>query len=336
MHQNNGTLVRYLAVLLVAVQHAFALTGQPDPTGRLGVWWIGHFGVLIFFALSGYLLYPRARDDSLSTFALRRVLRIYPLFLVVLLLTVVAGAFVTTLTLSEYMAQGAAKYFYRNLFHFAQSGLPGVQFANAGGADTQVNAAIWSIYYELKAYCLYALLAALGVLAHRSAFAVLVLLVVILEPSRTTLHLADPRAYSVTLAFLFGGLIASQAWRLRPVHLLVATLAGLLALRLQASWPVAPIIMLFCIAVLAVGIAFGDVPYLKWADRLPDLTYGIFLLHWPLMLIVSREFPTDSATVLALGLLGAGLIAVPLHYCIEEPARRWRPQWRRSERLPAA
>lgn len=327
MYSNNGTLVRYLAVLLVVLQHGFMLSGRPDPTGRLGFWWIGNVGVLMFFALSGFLLLQRVRREPLGQFVRHRLARIYPMLIAVNLIVVLGGFVLTQLPAVQYFAEGGLSYLYRNLLWFGQPGLPGLSFPDAHGVRGEVNGSLWSIYFELRAYLLLSLLAWLGLVSDRRTLNLLVVIVVLLEPAQTWLHWGDPRAYNVTLAFLFGCMLASEAPRL-PLRailaaaLVAAALVGAALLKIE-QMPMWSVLMTFCLCAVTVGLAFGDVPYVAAADRLPDLTYGIFLLHWPVMLVLSTLVQPSPARFILGGLFVACCIAWPLHHWVEEPARRW-------------
>ncbi|RZJ16140.1 MAG: acyltransferase [Haliea sp.] len=322
MHRNNGTLVRYLAVLLVVLQHGFMFAGRPDPVGRYGFWWIGNIGVWMFFALSGFLLLQRVRQEPLGQFVKHRLLRIFPMLITVNLMVVLAGLVLTQLPADRYFAEGGISYLYRNLLWFGQPELPGQSFRFTDGSHAQVNGSLWSVYLELRAYLLLSVLAWLGLAADRRTLNLLVLIAVLLEPAKTWLHWGDPRAYSVTLAFLFGCFFASEFPRLSLRATLAAGLAGL-ALLGMTQIPVWSVLMLFCLCAVTVGLAFGEVPCLRVADRLPDLTYGIFLLHWPVMLVLATLVPPEPASLILGGLFVACCIAWPLHLWVEQPVRRW-------------
>jgi len=87
--------------------------------------------------------------------------------------------------------------------------------------------------------------------------------------------------------------------------------------------PMGSVVATFCLCAITVGLAFGDVPYVRAADRLPDLTYGIFLLHWPAMLVLSTVVHPSPARFILGGLFVSCCIAWPLHLWVEQPARRW-------------
>lgn len=96
--ENNLNAVRMAAASAVLVSHAFPITGRAEPlralTGATG----GDLAVAVFFGISG-LLIARSFDrrESSMRFVLARVLRLYPALVVVLALTVLAGAWFTRL-----------------------------------------------------------------------------------------------------------------------------------------------------------------------------------------------------------------------------------------------
>jgi peptidoglycan/LPS O-acetylase OafA/YrhL len=98
--QEQWSAIRYCAALFVVFKHACAITGHLEPLGGFrGRLLIGHTGVLMFFAVSGYLLIQRSRDETLTSFVLARVLRIFPMLVAVDLLTILAGYFMNAETL---------------------------------------------------------------------------------------------------------------------------------------------------------------------------------------------------------------------------------------------
>jgi peptidoglycan/LPS O-acetylase OafA/YrhL len=244
---------------------------------------------------------------------------------------VLAGLVLTRLPAAQYFAEGGLSYLYRNLLWFGQPDLPGLSFPPVAGIHAQVNGSLWSIYFELRAYLLLSVLAWLGLAADRRTLNLVVVIAVLLEPAKTWLHWGDPRAYGVTLAFLFGCFFASEFPRLSLRATLAAALAGL-ALLGMPQVPMWSVLILFCLCAVTVGLAFGEVPYVRVADRLPDLTYGIFLLHWPVMLVLSPLVRPAPARFILGGLFISCCIAWPLHHWVEQPVRRWghRPRAKRD------
>lgn len=81
----NLDILRSLAVLLVAVAHFFMYAGKPNWYG-----WMGLTGVCLFFVHTCLvLMWSLERDPHSGRFYIRRLFRLFPLWLVVLTLVVV-------------------------------------------------------------------------------------------------------------------------------------------------------------------------------------------------------------------------------------------------------
>lgn len=101
--QNNLNALRMIAASAVLVSHAYPIAlgaGTPEPLEQLTGLTLGGHAVAVFFILSG-LLIARSYDqgNGLLRFVLSRAARLYPALIVVVVLTVLAGAFFTTLPL---------------------------------------------------------------------------------------------------------------------------------------------------------------------------------------------------------------------------------------------
>ena len=104
-------ILRIVAALMVIFAHAFPLAGAPEPIWRKGSADIsfGVTGVDIFFVISGYLVFASwLRDPRPARFVARRVARIWPGLLVMLLLTtLVMGTLVSTLSPGRFLTNPA-------------------------------------------------------------------------------------------------------------------------------------------------------------------------------------------------------------------------------------
>lgn len=87
---------------MVFISHQFALADGPESS--IGCQSLGEVGVLIFFSNSGYLVAQSwERDPSILRFLVRRILRIFPGFFVVMLLTTfVLGLLISIFSLKNY------------------------------------------------------------------------------------------------------------------------------------------------------------------------------------------------------------------------------------------
>jgi peptidoglycan/LPS O-acetylase OafA/YrhL len=239
----------------------------------------------MFFALSGHLLTDRALKGSLPDFVIARILRIFPLLIMVNAL--IGGVFFlfSTVPASSYWPE-AIGLVYHDLFSYGQWTLP-VSFHNIPEpVSNVVNTAEWSIFFELRCYALLVVLAFIGVLRNQPLLNAFVLIIALLRPDATCINWEDARAFQVALAFLSGCFLCANKIRLDFRHFVAAAvlLIGLFHYNSPSHYGqnFSDIIETLCVVVITVSFAFGNVPYIRAADRMPDLTYDIFLLHWPI------------------------------------------------------
>ena len=106
-------------------------------------WYVGTFGVELFFIISGFVIAPSAIRYAPGNFALRRTLRLYPLFLVFTLLF-------------------AGLNFLTNAYprlNNVESVLSGLLFINLFTGTEQLAPNAWSLTYEVMFYALTCLVA---------------------------------------------------------------------------------------------------------------------------------------------------------------------------------
>src|SRR5690349_10790607 len=122
--ENNFDMLRLVAALSVILSHGFLIaqgTEKNDPLNLLtgNQCMLGLTGVFVFFAVSGFLVTQSFEQTrSPLRYLAKRVLRIFPAYLVCLLLTAfVLGPIVTTLPLGEYFHRPEPyHYVYYNSF----------------------------------------------------------------------------------------------------------------------------------------------------------------------------------------------------------------------------
>ena len=303
----------------------------------------GGFGVSLFFALTGYLifrpfakrLYADGRKIDLGTYASNRLLRIVPLYIVCM--TVVLAA------------QGEPLSTWVRFLTFTQN----LSAETAG----QVNGPAWSLAVELQFYVLLPLFAyALSRVARgslRSAAGIVAALGIASLVARILLvypaDAADPTwHYRLTTNFIFfvpGMLLALLEVGLRGRDLRIPSvlrsadiwLAGSVGLWLVvvfAGYDVDFLIGLAsflalaaCVLPLRQGPLFASLR-LKPLAVLGVASYSLYLWHVPLL-----ELITDAGASPQLGALAtlaiplAIIVALASYRLIEEPFLRLRGRW---------
>jgi peptidoglycan/LPS O-acetylase OafA/YrhL len=152
LRRNNFDSLRLAMALLVVWSHSFALwygTEDFEPVSLLfgGIYNSGNLGVLAFFAVSGFLItLSYERSSSALSYLKRRVLRIYPGYLVAILLCslVIVPAFSSR----SFGAVSAAEVagLASNLL------LKGYILKSDAFGGGAVNGSLWSIPYEFWCY----------------------------------------------------------------------------------------------------------------------------------------------------------------------------------------
>jgi peptidoglycan/LPS O-acetylase OafA/YrhL len=329
--------LRAVAVLSVVGFHAFPA-------------WIpgGFVGVDIFFVISGFLISSIIFDNlqsgrfSFGEFYARRVLRIFPALLVVLVACFMFGWI--ALLAGEYQQLGkhiaAATAFISNFIFWGESGY----FDNA--AETKPLLHLWSLGIEEQFYILWPLLLWTGS-KRQIGFALILIAGIALSFALNIYDTArDSSAafYSPQTRFwelMAGGALArfmkvrQEAVRKLPPHLWnVLASGGLLLIVFSVMqinskfafpgwWSLLPVLgALLMIAAGTSGLPnrlFLSAPPMVWFGL---ISYPLYLWHWPLLSfswIIESQTPSRGVRVLAVAL--AILLAWGTYQYIERPIR---------------
>jgi peptidoglycan/LPS O-acetylase OafA/YrhL len=339
--------MRALAVVLVIAFHA--------DMGRVQG---GFIGVDVFFVLSGYLitrlLLTAAQTDGIRfvEFYARRMRRLLPAAITVLVVTGLAWVAMASAVEREPLlgdARSAALYFSN--WHFAAQS---TDYFASGDAPSPFEH-FWSLSVEEQFYAVWpAIIAAVFLLCRRdpararrwlAVVAVILLIGSLAALAMTTRQGDSALAYFGThgrvYQLLAGGLLA--LWRhsrdepvTRPVVraavsalqllslagvVLVASSAVQLGPGLRGVWAVGlTVTLLWTVEADPRGAAAGP---LSWSTvaYLGRISYGTYLWHWPLILIIRRFVvmaPHDLFLVASV--LSFGLAALS-HRVLEQPIR---------------
>jgi peptidoglycan/LPS O-acetylase OafA/YrhL len=146
--QNNFTLLRLILALLVVLGHLKLLSGTSYPVFPFN---LADAAVDSFFVVSGFLItlsYERCR--GLGSFYVRRVFRLYPMYLcVVLIQAMIMLALLPDGPLSE--PQSTVRYLAANMLlaNFLQYDIGGVL---AGLRNPGINPSLWTLKIEIGFY----------------------------------------------------------------------------------------------------------------------------------------------------------------------------------------
>lgn len=325
--------LRAIAAILVLISHAllYPLSEPVLAYGRLG--WLG---VIMFFAVSGFIMVVvtgQGAFDPLRFFR-RRLLRIVPLYWAFTLLA--AGLAILTPTL-----------FKTTFFDFGQLvlSLVFVPFYNPASHGIHPLYKLgWTLNYEMFFYVCFALLAVLSARGRAMwltiAYVALALLGFFWRPVA-----AIPTFYTsyMPLAFVAGmwiGIGYLEGWLQRTIPKLFLPCLVLAMVGLIIGFGLSGIVeeagafvgmLLFAVPLLALAAGFGpNVPRLAVLERLGDASYSIYLVHifavgaiagFALRLIGMSNPWITSAIVMA-AIVGGVIAGWILYRLVEEPLMR--------------
>lgn len=172
---NNLDLMKFLAAWLVVVHHSFDLnlakgewikviTGQQLDFGTMAV--------SLFFLASGiFIAKSMERNQSAKRFFKARFRRVWPPLAAVVVLSVVMGAFITTLPVGQYLTSSVTWRYLLNAVFVLQHDLPGVFENNVFGSA--VNGALWTLPVEVLCYVACYVIYRLGLLKKKRILGVM-------------------------------------------------------------------------------------------------------------------------------------------------------------------
>ena len=341
--QNNFHLIRFIAASLVLYGHCYPLTGRGNydylTIASQGIFPTSHMGVCIFFIVSGYLVSQSLQSSrNVYSFIWKRILRIFPALIVVLLLCVfVIGFICTTLTFENYFESYETYRFLKliKLFPFVYNSLPGV-FEN--NPEKAVNGSLWTLPYEVTMYITLVMLQITNIFKKKGImfFLFLTLLPILTyfifntNPSKLIpfIHLSITDTFEFGIFFMTGTImfLFKEKIHYRLIYFLIVTFLwfGLGLLHLTNS------IMIKTISFIALPYMILYLANLKGKvnnfSKLGDFSYGIYIYAYPIQQMIIH-FTTTNISILKLFSLSS-LIVLPISilswYFVEERALKYK------------
>lgn len=334
---NNFNLLRLIAALLVLVSHSYSLAlGEffNDPMYNAVGMTLGTLAVNIFFVTSGFLVTGSLfNQDSVITFTLSRIRRIYPALMVAVLLSVgVIGGYFTTLSLTAFFSDSETwNYLFKNsvvLWSKLPLSLPGV-FENNPLAPV-VNGSLWTLPWELR---MYSILAVGGVLLSVGLKRVYLKYVFIFIGIAATLvhnyfywasldnHFSNTFNWTRFVSFFFMG---SAFYLLKDKiylsHRLFLTCILVFAFALFFQNKVTLITLNLIIGYIVLYLAYVPKGVLQDFNKLGDYSYGIYIYAFPIQQGLVAFFPGISVWDLLLSSLTLTLfMAIFSWHVVEAP-----------------
>jgi peptidoglycan/LPS O-acetylase OafA/YrhL len=311
---NNFTALRLSLALMVVLGHAKLLSGTAWPAFPFN---LADAAVDSFFVVSGFLIAGSyERCQGLWPFYVRRIFRLYPMYLFVVVAQTLAmlallpgGPFSETRETLRYVAANAV------LANFLQYDIGGVL---SGLHNPGINPSLWTLKIEIGFYCIIPLI--YHATRRWGSWVLAVIFVASASYAFILRHYGDERLarqlpgqlqFFVTGMALF---LYGQRWRVRSWISVVIAAAFLGIWTFAQSIPdgIRPLLV-----AAFVHSAALSTPPLRWRT---DLSYSVYLLHGPLLQILIlvglfRDNPVWIGTIVAAVLL----LAIFTERLIERP-----------------
>lgn len=284
--------IRGLAILFVLIGH-FLIFAPYSVVGAPLADWVtdfGHGGVLLFFMLSGYLIWTKGAESPASVFLLRRFAKIGPAYWANVVFVALAGA-----TLPFFPGFGLPDFLGNLLFLEGSFGV------------APLSGVYWTLIVEIKFYALFAL-------AFYSPLRRLFWFIPLMAAAGNIglqFGIGRSSTFLVYLpAFFIGaGIAAAERGKLSTTFLGILAAAAMLDLALAApfrGWQAALFLAADCALFLAIHRSGLRQPHLA---RLGVVSYSVYLYHttlgYPVLDGLSRLVVWPAALAATLAIVGA-------------------------------
>ena len=320
---NNFDGLRLIGALMVLFSHQFAVMGRWEPR-FIGDHSFGNLGVLIFFSISGYLISSSwVGDPNIKRFLVRRMLRIWPAYVVVIVLSSLIIPMVFDVShvwfrISLYLKN--IIFMGRDTAFFLSNPCKGM------------NGPLWTLRIEIQCYlllmgCALILGKYFKMIISIAAGIAMVLYVTVLGAQSGF----DQAASSNHIQFLpyFGsfflvGVLAKhhpflRAWKSVVVSITVGITLGVVGQTLLC--------LLFCVPLTVIMIGQNSWPIMRSFGKFGDMSYGVYIWAWPIQQCV---FGLSRGTSYPALLSVSATLAVFAAFCswhlVEKPCLRLKPK----------
>ena len=243
----------------------------------------------IFFALSGFLVSGSLGRTRLHQFVTLRAVRLLPALAVEILLSaLILGPILTNLPWSQYLASPQFHAYFLNIVGSIHYELPGVFEDNP--FPLAVNGQLWTIPYELECYLALVLLSVSTLLRRRLMFTVVVAgLSLALTARVLSGHPVDVTNHVPGRVLVLCFLAAVSLHLYRDIIPCSGRLgaASVAAAAVLLQVPDLSYLAAFPVAYLTVWLGLMRPPAVPFGD----LSYGVYLFHFPIEQTVVHALP---------------------------------------------
>lgn len=321
--------IRYILAIVIVISHYSALSGDEM---WLGVNVIGE-RVSIFFAISGYFsVMMYLKNPNPKDFAIRRLKRLLPAYWLTIIVSALVLSLFSELDMSDYFCSSQLYSYvcYNMLFaNFMEPCLPGVFLHNELSA---VNGALWTMKVEFMllftvplfylaqkrfGICKSLIAILLFSTAYRIVFDYLH------DCTHNNIYSILGRQVGGQLVFFYSGaavfLFQKTVFAKLPILLPISLLLYIFQSKLTGLEYFVPL----AIAICTISVAY-HFKFLNIANRFPNISYSMYLVHFPVIqLFVSLDKHREWGGLALLVCVGVTIcLGYALWYIAERPFMR--------------
>lgn len=323
---NSFDFIRYFFTLSIFIVHFCYLN-------NIEVFWFitGDTGVKVFFIISGFLIfYSHIQKQSIRYYIEKRIRRILPPYISVVLLCTIAGIFMTQLSIKDYLSSSETyKYLVTNLgfLNFLQPTLPGVFESNPIQA---MNGSLWTmkievmfyisvpfIFYLLRKYNKLWIMVAIFLLATIYDYCFTELY----EQTNNNFYLLIRKQFGSQLIYFYSGTFILLYFDIFIKYLKYLFPAAIIIYYFKSSYFLLGYLEPITLAIIIIGLAY-NLKYLNYLRKYDNISYGMYLYHFPItQAVVYYYTPLSSNLYISffLSLLFTVIVSLISWKLIEKP-----------------
>jgi peptidoglycan/LPS O-acetylase OafA/YrhL len=335
-HFNNFNLIRFIAAIMVWYDHCYGVEERPIPYLHFmpGLS-LGSLSVSIFFVISGYFITASYTNQKKNWLYIKnRILRIFPAFVVLILLSVfLLGPTTTSLPLQEYFSNPHTWRYFRSLFWVfpMQYELPGV-FLDL--PHHIVNGSLWTLHPEFWLYCELALCGIFGLLRPRAAILIILILWCcrfygLLADNDIVSHISLLSRWSWgqvelslhwSILFATGGLFYLTKEHIPSSKTLIISCTLVFIGTTLVHSEISTLLCDLVLPYIVIYLGFVKLPW-PYIFKSEDFSYGIYLYAYPIQQLTIHVWrQVNFSAFMAISLILTFICAIFSWYCIEKPA----------------
>lgn len=326
-HRANGfDLMRHLAAMAVLISHHYALSKMAVPQ-FLGIFSYGAFAVLVFFAISGYLVTKSFYgSSSFWLYFERRIRRLFPgLIVCSAVMVIFLCGFMGQRSAVDYIfSQSAYNSFMSSVW---MEGMVDInKFSHDYKYPNAINGSLWTLRYEFFCYLIIPVALIVARRSYKILWGVLVagLAVQIYSAAGNSTIVSLWRLSLLMIPFVVGGLMffTESLWRGKRLGFFMFILAVMFVIFSPRGSYFQPFFYIF-LSIIIVGLG------LVLKDRIIagrfDFSYGIYIYAFPIQQLMINEVSLGFYTSMFASIIFTLLAAALSWYFVEKPFIRRTP-----------